>query len=375
MVIVCGGGIVGLAIARRLLKKGYKVLVIEKERELGVHASGNNSGVIHSGIYYNPGSLKAKLCIRGNFLLKEYIREKGLPLVERGKVLVCKNEGDLKTLEVLKEKAELNGVKVDVVDERGLKEIEPNAKTYGKALYVHNTANTDPRVVLKSLKEDIENLGGRVLMGAEFLKPVGRNEVLTSVGKFGYDIFINAAGIYADRVAHKFGDGLDYKILPFKGVYWELFGDVDVRGNIYPMPDLNLPFLGVHLTRHPNGRVFVGPNAVLSFGREGKVCFETPEILMGFFNVVRSERRILRYMFRELGKMFFGIKGDVKGLIEGDFKLIGPVKYGIRAQLVNVKTWKMENDFLVIKRDNVIHILNAVSPAFTSSLAFAEYLC
>lgn len=363
-----------MAIGRRFLKKGYKVLVIEKERELGVHASGNNSGVIHSGIYYKPGSLKAKLCIRGNFLLKEYIKEKGLPLVERGKVLVCRDERDLKTLYVLKERAELNGIKVDVLDEKALKGVEPYAKTYEKALYVHTTANTDPKAVLRSLKEDIEGLGGRVLMGVEFLKPLGKNEVLTNVGKFGYDIFINAAGIYADRVAHKFGDGLDYKILPFKGVYWELLGDVDVKGNIYPMPDLNLPFLGVHITRHPGGRVFVGPNAILSIGREGKPGFETPGILIGFFNVVRSERGILRYMFKELGKMFFGVRGDVKGLIEGDFKLIGPVKYGIRAQLVNVKTWKMENDFLVIKRDNVIHILNAVSPAFTSSLAFAEYL-
>ena len=255
--VVVGGGIVGLTTALEITcRRMGSVAVFEKETVLGMHSSGRNSGVIHAGIYYTPGSLKAHLCVSGAKRLWDYAEEKKLPHQRIGKVIVTTREDQLSILNDLSQRAKANGVRVELLDEKGLNAIEPHARTVGKALYSPDTAVIDPKTVLKALAEDITRLGGHVFYDSKVLHiDAAERQMVTNCDVFQYGHLVNAAGLDADSLAHRMGVGLKYRILPFKGAYKKIAPNspAQFRGLVYPTPDPQLPFLGVHITKNVYG--------------------------------------------------------------------------------------------------------------------------
>ena len=383
-ILIVGAGIVGLTIARELVRTGHRdIVIIDKEPELGVHASGRNSGVLHAGIYYSPDSLKAKSCLNGNFLMREYCKEKGLPLLENGKVIVTRSAAELPVLEELERRARANGAKVEMIDERQLALIEPNARTVERALFSHYTAVVDPKAVLKSLKKDLL-ASGRVkfYLGCRFTGLKGSSTAQTSRGEIGFSRFVNAAGAYCNKVAEFFGVGLKYRLIPFKGVYRLLRKDAPftVNSSIYPVPDIRNPFLGVHFTRSVHGDVYLGPTAIPALGRENygifsgidseafAIAWQDLVLFLAnrqFRNVALSEP--LKYLpsvfFRDAARL-------VKELSPTD--VVKAAKVGIRPQLVDWETKQLVMDFLVVADGASLHVLNPISPAFTSSMDLAQ---
>ncbi len=271
-ILVVGGGIIGLTVARELVAQGRDgIVILEKEPELGLHASGRNSGVLHAGIYYAPDTMKARSCLAGNRLMRAYCKERGLPILESGKVVVARDESELPALQELHRRATANGARVELVDEAQLAEIEPLARTAGRALFSRDTAIVDPKAVLASLRAELEASGRvRILTGRAFTGLAAARVAATTGGPVAYGRLVNAAGAHCDRVARHFGLARDYRLIPFKGIYRKLRpgASFQVNGNIYPVPDIRNPFLGVHFTRSVHGDVYVGPTAIPAFGRE-----------------------------------------------------------------------------------------------------------
>ncbi len=385
-IVICGAGIVGLTLARELVRRGHSdILILDKEPDIGRHASGRNSGVLHAGIYYAPGSLRARSCLEGNRLMQDYCREHGLPLEQNGKVIVARDESELPGLRALFERAQQNGAQVELIDERRLAEIEPLAKTAGQALHSPRTAVVDPKAVLASLRRELTDSGKvSFLFLARFLRRLGPRLAETTAGRVGYGFFVNAAGAYADRVAHAFGLGLPYRLVPFKGVYRKLTGpraDL-VRGSIYPLPDPRNPFLGVHFTRGVHGGVYLGPTAIPALGRENYgilagIDAEAPSILWRdavlfaknpkFRSVALDEPR--KYFAR---RFFEDARRLVRELEPAD--VVPSPKAGIRPQLIDLRSHELVMDFILERDQESLHVLNSISPAFTSSLAFATML-
>ena len=386
--LIVGGGIVGLTTALEIARRRMgNVAVLEKETTLGMHSSGRNSGVIHAGIYYTPGSLKADLCVSGAKRLWNYAEEKKLPHHRIGKVIVTTREEQLPVLDDLEHRATANGVRVEIVDEKGLSAIEPHARTFGKALYSPDTAVMDPKAVLKALAEDFAALGGHVFYDTKVMRiHADKRFMITNRDIFQYGHLVNASGLEADSLAHQMGVGLQYRILPFKGAYKKISPEspAQFRGLVYPTPDPDLPFLGVHVTKNVYGEMFLGPTAMPALGRENYTGFEKIDFLRlpvnfwylgymfvrnrnGFFNLVRSE--IAKYsahgFFNEVKKLSPVIRPQ---------DIIACDKVGIRAQPFNCSTKQLVMDFLVEQGPSSTHILNAVSPAFTSSFALAEHI-
>jgi len=383
-ILIVGAGIIGLTIARELVKQGHgDIVVIEKEPELGRHASGRNSGVLHAGIYYAPDSMKAKSCLNGNFLMRAYCKERGLPLLESGKVIVTRTPEELPVLDELYRRATANGAKVDIIDEKQLAGIEPNARTVERALFSHYTAVVDPKAVLKSLKQDLE-LSGRVkiIFDCRMTGLAGSGRASTSKGEIGFNRFINAAGAYCDKVSRMFGVGDKYRLIPFKGVYRLLSKDAPftVNSSIYPVPDIRNPFLGVHFTRSVHGDVYLGPTAIPAFGRENygiiagidaegfAIAFEDLVLFLSnplFRSVALTEplKYIPSRFYRDAARL-------VKQLSPND--LVPATKVGIRPQLVDWETKQMVMDFMVVADGSSLHVLNPISPAFTSSMDLAQ---
>jgi L-2-hydroxyglutarate oxidase LhgO len=385
-ILVVGGGIIGLTLARALVLAGKgDVLVLEKEADLGRHASGRNSGVLHAGIYYAPDSSKARTCLAGNALMRAYCREKGLPLLEAGKVVVARSEAELPTLEELHRRATANGARVRFVDEKELAEIEPMARTVGKALHSLDTAVVDPRAVLRSLRSDLEAGGGtRIETGCRFLGLAGPDVASTTRGNVRFGRIVNAAGAWCDEVARAFGVGADYRLIPFKGIYRKLRPGAayPVNGNIYPVPDIRNPFLGVHFTRSVHGDVYLGPTAIPALGRENYRLLrgaggEAFAILAAdatlffknakFRNVALAEPRKYLPAFFHMDAARLVRKYDPGLFVAAD-------KVGIRPQLVDWRTKELVMDFLVLARDASVHVMNPISPAFTSSMELARQI-
>ncbi len=268
--LIVGAGIIGLTIARELLLRGHKdILVLEKEPGPGFHASGRNSGVLHAGIYYSADSLKARFCIDGNRMMKEYCRSKNLALVESGKVIVAPKEAHLSGLHELKNRAERNGAAVRLIDSSELKRLEPYAATYKDALHSPNTAVIDPLQILIALQKEIQGSGkATIRYNSEFEELEKDRTVRSSESSIRFEKLINAAGTYADRIAHQFDLGTDYRIQPFKGTYQQLNRPEMVNGNIYSVPDLANPFLGIHFCKNVHGHVTLGPTAIPALSRE-----------------------------------------------------------------------------------------------------------
>ncbi|MDA2989127.1 MAG: FAD-dependent oxidoreductase, partial [Actinomycetota bacterium] len=263
--VVIGGGVVGLALADAWLARhpGDSVVVYDKENQLAAHASGRNSGVLHAGFYYAPDSLKARLTRDGNRKLKEFCHERGVAIRETGKVVVTTSEEQMPALMTLLERGQANGVELELIDEAGLAELEPLARTVGNALWSPNTAVASPAGVVEALADRVRERGGRVVLGNE-VTGAGPGWVMSVLeGRVAAGHLINAAGLYADTVAHWFGFGRDYRMLPFKGLYW--YGNWEpgrLQRHVYPVPDPRNPFLGVQTPKKVDGRTKIGPTAI-----------------------------------------------------------------------------------------------------------------
>lgn len=387
--LIVGGGIVGLTIARELRKRypTASIALLEKEAALGKHASGRNSGVLHSGIYYDSGTLKAKVCAEGARRMKAFAAEHGINCQHSGKVIVATSSQDLPVIERLLKNARENGIRVERLDEQGIRRIEPHAGVYQQGIHCPDTAVIDSKAVVSKLQELLVNEGVKIFFHA----PVSSinteaRKVITPIGEFGYNYLFNCAGASADKVAKHFGLGLDYALLPFKGIYFKLRPERAhlVYANIYPVPDVNQPFLGVHLTRVASGDVYAGPTAIPALGREnygilkGAQLGESLRVGIEVSKMYLANRQNFRQLVHtELGKyrkknFFEAVRKLMPELTYDD--LVPSDKVGIRPQLINVCEKRLEMDYVIEKSPDSLHVLNAISPAFTSSLAFAEWI-
>jgi len=385
-ILIIGAGVIGLTLARELTARGAKdIVVLDKEAESGRHASGRNSGVLHAGIYYAPDSLRAATCIQGNRLMRAYCREKNLPLLECGKVIVARDESEWPTLDKLLARSTANGAEAIMVDEGELAAIEPNAKTTGRALFSKHTAVIDPKAILRALAVDIDASGrGKLLYNAAFTGLKNETTAVTTAGEMTFNFCVNAAGAWSDKVAAAFGAGAGYRLLPFKGLYRKLRPERShlVRGTIYPVPDIRNPFLGVHFTKSVTGDVYLGPTAIPALGRanyglleglDAEVFAILARDLQLFFSdpvfraIALSEPR--KYSFAHF---FADAKKLVKELNPDD--VVGCSKAGIRPQLIDIRKGGLVMDFVVERAARSLHVLNAISPAFTASMAFVKML-
>lgn len=385
-VAVVGAGIVGLATAWQLLRRrpDLRVVVVDKEPTLASHQSGNNSGVLHAGIYYAPGSLKATLCVRGKAMIEKYAADRGVPIETNGKVVVAAGEDELGRLHALAERAAANGVPgARLIDAAELREREP-AATGVAALWSPYTGVIDFPAVCRALAEDVEAAGGSVRTGwpVSEIVPTGAAgvEVRGPRGVVRARTAVSCAGVQADRLAG--GAAGDARIVPFRGSWYELSGPAAdaVRGNIYPVPDPRFPFLGVHVTRRIDGSVWAGPNAFLTLDREGRrrtsVNLSDARDALAFGGLWRFAARNLRAagpeLAHELSRRSYAREvarylPDVKP----EHLKRGPA--GIRAQAM-LRDGRLVDDFLIREDGRVIHVLSAPSPAATASLAVAETL-
>lgn len=383
-VVIVGGGIVGLAICHALSKIGVSVTLLEKESRLAQHQTSRNSGVIHAGPYYPPGSLKAQFCTRGNSLMTEFARAHGVPYEISGKLLLATSRDETLRLEKLETRAKMNGVPSEIIGRQRILELEPHAAGIA-ALHVKNTGIIDYGLVAQKLASMSQAIGAELVTRAkvhEIRTTPGEVTVIHSKGSHTAKLVINAAGLHSDQIARLAGLEPGLRIIPFRGEYFHLASEVShlVRGLIYPIPDPELPFLGVHLTRMLSGDVHAGPNAVLAFAKEGYrrndiVVRELWSILsypgflkFAFLNastgVQEMTRSLLPQLFaRELSKLVPGIE---RHHLESSSS-------GVRAQAIS-NSGKLVDDFAITETERQIHILNAPSPAATASFAIAEYV-
>lgn len=381
--VVVGGGIVGVAIARSLALEGAEVTVLEKERALGQHQTSHNSGVVHMGLYYRPGSDKARFSRRGVDLLKAYCRDRGLPYDEIGKVLVARDDAEVERLRGIEQRARANGVPgLRWLDRPALADVEP--RVVGAAgLHSPGTAVVDFREVARSFAADAERAGAEVRTGVEIadLASDPRPTLTTAHGEvFQPDRVVIAAGLHADRLAHKAGDTAYPRIIPFRGESLRLRDEARglVRGLVYPVPDPRYPFLGVHITPRVDGGITVGPNAVLALAREGYGWgavdrTEVAELVRskGFRTFARANVRAgAREVWGSVNRRTFlaAARRYVPDLSRED--VVG-VESGVRAQAMD-EDGTLVDDFRFTRVGDVFCIRNAPSPAATASLAIAE---
>ncbi|MBI4001076.1 MAG: L-2-hydroxyglutarate oxidase, partial [Nitrospira defluvii] len=378
---------IGVAIARELRRRhGVKVVVLEKEATAGQHASGRNSGVLHAGVYYQAGTLKAKLCVEGNRRMRAYCQEKAIPLNDHGKVIVARTEAELPALRELHARSQANGVRVSLLDQQALKEVEPCAKTVQQALYVKDTAVVNPQRVMAAMVADAERAGVQFRFGCAWQGREGETTAHTTQDLVTYGHFVNCGGLFADRLAHAYGVGQHFRILPFRGQFFRLRPEskLQVRGNIYPVPDLRNPFLGVHFTRRPEGEVTIGPSALPLLGREqyrgmaGATFSDSLAMLAYLVRLFGRNRDHFRSIaWTEMAKLTrTGFSREAEDLGVGFEKadLLPGKEPGIRAQLIDTRTADLLSDFVIEPGPRSTHVLNAVSPAFTGSLPFAEHV-
>jgi L-2-hydroxyglutarate oxidase LhgO len=387
--VVIGGGIIGLTAARELLRRApsTKIAIVDKEASLGRHASGRNSGVLHTGIYYPPGTFKAKFCKAGAEALFAYATERGIAVRRDGKLIVPTSDATVSGLDRLLENAAANGIRARRIDAADAAEIEPHARADAGAIFCPDTAVIDSPAVMTSLQRELAALGVTYLLGEEIGGIDERSGTLmTRAGSVGFGRMLNSAGAHADTIARMVGAGTSYRLLPFKGLYYKLKPDAThmVRGSIYPVPDPNLPFLGIHLTRVISGDVYIGPTAIPALGREnymGLGGVEPVELtrtllqLAGMY--IRNHQNFRRLVHNELPHLSeSGFRSSAAKLVRElrpEWISAAP-KVGIRPQLVNIRTHRLEMDFIVEDGPRSLHVLNSISPAFTSSFAVAEML-
>ena len=385
--IVIGGGIVGLAVAHTFLQRhpGARVRLIEKEPALATHQTGHNSGVIHSGVYYKPGSLKAINCRRGKAMLEDFCRRHAVPFETCGKVIVATADDELPRLETIHQRALANGSPCRMLSREELREVEPHAAGL-RALHVQDTGIVDYRRVAEQLAANIRALGGDIDLGTRVLRvipqPTGPR-VLTTRAEHQADFVVACAGLHSDTVARASGLSPGLRILPVRGEYYLLRQEARslCRGLIYPVPDPRFPFLGVHMTRTIDGDVECGPNAVLALSREGYTHSAISPAHIGSMisdpAVYRFIARHWRYgigeLHRSISRRAFvtALRRLVPDLTEAD---VTPAPAGVRAQAL-CDDGTLLDDFHLIDGEASLHVCNAPSPAATSSLSLGLTIC
>ncbi len=384
---VIGGGIVGLAVARELTKRfpGLQVTVFDKEDHVAAHQSGHNSGVVHAGIYYTPGSLKARLCLRGGGLLRDFCAEHQVPLRELGKLVVASSDAELDGLAEIERRALANGVPgIRRVARAGIGEIEPYVRGAG-ALYSPHTAAVDFVGMCQALAREITSAGGTIRLGVR-VRSVSEGAFGVTIGSDGgeltFDQLIVCAGLTGDRLAAQAGGLADMRIIPFRGEYYELRPAARdrVRGMVYPVPDPRYPFLGVHLTRDVHDGVHVGPNAVLALALEGYRWRDADladlRDVARWPGTARLIRQHWRYGLKEMAdslvkrRYLANVRRYLPDLRPGD---MARSTAGVRAQAVR-RDGSLVDDFVLQSTERVMLVRNAPSPAATSSLAIAEHI-
>lgn len=388
-VAVVGGGCVGVSTAKHLAERGVDVALVEKEYHVAQHQSGRNSGVLHPGFNYEPGTLKARFAVEGTRRMKEYCAERGVPVNECGVLVVALNDEEEESLHNLKKQADENGTEARIVGRDFIEEKEPYAAGQA-ALYAPEAASVDSPKYVNALAGDAETAGSDFYMGHK-VKDIETRDgaddthtLRTTKGEIEAEYVVNAAGLYADVLARKFGVGKGYKVVPFRGEYYELTPEaIDLcETMIYPTPDPELPFLGVHYTRRTDDKVIVGPNAVLAFGREAYTnsSFSLRELFAtltyaGFWRLVAS-KKMIGVAWDELNKSYRKSRfvRAAQRLVPGAEPQDFARSYaGVRAQLVS-SDGELVKQPLVEHSEASTHVLNAVSPGLTCSLPFGEYI-
>ena len=384
--VVIGGGIIGASTALSLVTTypEKRTILIEKEKSFASHQTGHNSGVIHAGVYYQPGSLKAKFCREGLEETINFCDLHNIPYENCGKLLVATSEVELARMDVLFERCKQNNIEVELIDQEQLRKIEPNINGIG-AILVKSTSIVNYQSVTKKMIEQYEALGGEYLLDTEVVNLTENSdaiEIITNNETLKSRYLISCAGLMADRIAKMLNLEINFRIVPFRGEYYKLSEKHNtlVKHLIYPIPDPELPFLGIHLTKMIDGSVTVGPNAVLGFKREGygKINFSPRDILemlsfKGFYKVIRSHfksgiaemlnSKYKRGYLKQVNKYSPSIK----------LKDLQPYPAGIRAQAV-LDDGTLVHDFLFVESERSIHVCNAPSPAATSAMPIGKYI-
>ena len=377
---IIGAGIVGLSTALHLQRQNKSVLVLEKEKKPGLHQSGRNSGVIHSGIYYKPNSFKSELSIRGRNLLIQYLNEKGINYRQEGKVVVDNDLDKLENLQSRSKELEMDGV--DIVQNDDLLSIEPNS-VMKKGLFVPQAGVVDYGEVVRTYADEFIELGGEI----EYIEEIIEIENLNNVKKiksknnsFNCEFLINCAGLFSDEIARMDGMSPNVRIIPFRGEYYKIRNTKNslLNNMIYPLADPNLPFLGIHLTKTANGDIEAGPNAVLAFSKEGykwtDINFVDLTKVLTYPGMIKLGKKYLKTglseMYRSLNKKVF-VK-EIQKLMNGvSSEDSTQIPSGVRAQAVD-EEGNLLDDFLFEEGSNSLHVLNSPSPAATASLAIGE---
>ena len=391
--VIAGAGSTGLFLARSLkeIDNTSKILIIEKDIASGLHTSGRNSGVLHAGVYYKKNSLKANICVKGAKRLKSWVKSKNLSINECGKIIVVQDEKLDSQLDILYQRGLANGARPELIDSGQLKKLFPDAQTAsGRALWSPLTSVVNPKEVMEELTKELQTLGVQFLFNARVNSIDHNSGVLKITGNknisFGH--FFNCTGIYAIQVANICGLKHPYQAIPFKGIYFELKSDsgIQVPTNLYPVPDLDNPFLGVHFTPSAqlDSRVYVGPTATLALGRENYKNLNGLEPINFFKNLttisnqyLTNNKKIRGYVNDQslLHIKYYFIR-EAKRLIPtiSSYNLKHCSKVGIRPQLFNNNSQNLEDDLICTKHFNTTHVLNAISPAFTASFELSDII-
>ena len=389
-VCIIGSGIVGMSVAYQLLERhpSLSITVLDKESSVGKHGSGRNSGVLHAGLYYDPASLKAKVCVAGAKRLKAWCEEEDLPVLTCGKVITPQKEDLDAQLEVLLERGQANGASVELIDEQQFHELVPDGHTSsGRALWSPGTSIVKPILVVQRLRQRLEEKGVNFIF-TEANWSISTNQkciTLSNGSSLSYSHLFNCAGLQADRVAHKFGVGKQFTMLPFRGNYWELKKDTPFQfnTNLYPVPDLDIPFLGVHVTPSIDGTIYLGPTATPALGRENYKGLDNLEpwmslefsrhMLTQLFLSKKMRRYVHEQAFEWLPKKFLSAAQSIVPKLKMDH-IQRSDKVGIRPQLYDKKNHMLVDDFIMLDGPDSTHVINAISPAFTASFALADLI-
>jgi L-2-hydroxyglutarate oxidase len=386
-VLIIGSGVIGLSIGIALLesKSALKVIISEKERSLALHASGRNSGVLHAGFYYSPDSLKAKFCREGNFELRKLAKKYEIPVREVGKVIVARNEDENGRLETLFQRGVKNDVDLEMLDVSELNKYEPLAISHERFLWSPTTAVSDPGAIIQAMRSKFENLGGTIHYNTKITLKEVNNEIVDSSHQYEAAQIINAAGAQADRISRTVGVGTEYAMLPFMGVYRATEEkNLPLQRLVYPVPHPVNPFLGVHFTLTLDRKVKIGPTAIPIAGREQYSLFsgwsgsDITQSIKGMSSLINGDAHDFGKILKsEWPKIIQTL------LVKESLELVPTANQvrrwhkkppGIRAQLVHLPTGKLEQDFVVKNRFNSTHILNAVSPGWTSAIPFGKFV-
>ena len=386
--VVVGAGIVGLSMARELCHRfpDANIVMLEKENTFGLHASGRNSGVLHSGIYYPEDSLKFQICASGAKLMADYCEENKLPIKRVGKVVMPVRPGTEAQLKIFLDRAQRLKVPAHLIDSNALKEIEPDAKPE-PAIYLPNVSVIDAKSILSCIVKELKGCKNFNLFLNRRVTGVNSDLSIlyTQQESIEYGFLVNAAGAYVDRIAHWCGVGQEYVMLPFRGSYYKVakVSSVSIRGLIYPVPDARMPFLGIHFTRAIDGTVYVGPSAVPALGREhyrniqGVDYRDIGQVFAGLTRLyINNYQGFRQHVGQEieclLKKGFAAAAAEMVPKLRQEH-LIASDKVGIRPQLYNKTKNRLVMDFKIVNGLKSLHILNSISPAFTSAFGFASW--